>query len=170
MATSFDGRREFTHIDLRGAVDVTCFDGGQVKRSYHQCSGYLLQPRAYAHFYHNTEVQADRVALTVQHQNKETVQKRSTWDNANKRSTDAFNLWVWTVFQRPLLELGENVISFDLTQAGRSVARGDFKVSVKDGGVRECRYRRITTGNEQLCENAMSACTEYFDLENNCVY
>jgi hypothetical protein len=169
-AADFNGRLEFTHFDLQGDVDVTCFERGEIKRAYHQCSGYLLNPGAYAHFYHNSSAPADRVTVSTVHKNGKIVQKRSAWDQEKRRSNDAFNLWVWTVFQRPLLELGANVVSFELTRNGRSLEKGEMTVQVRDGGLRQCRYRRITTGNASMCNSSAAACSEYFDLENNCVY
>lgn len=170
VAADFNGHREFTHVDLVGDVDVTCLGGGQIGRRSFQCSGYMLNPQMFSRFHHEFDGQADRVTLSTQHRNNKTVRKSSDWDQSKQRSKDAFNLWVSTVFQRPLLQMGLNTISYDLTRSGRSVESGTFMVRVNDGGTRQCRYRRITTTDSTLCENGNIACGDYFELENNCEY
>lgn len=169
-AADFEGQTEFTHFDLSGLYSVTCYDRGERKYALHQCRGYLLNPFGWAHFHHDPQGEVDRVELSTVNKEGKQIRKKSAWDTARNRSEKEINLWTWTVFQRPLLEIGENQVRYSLSKQGRTVENGSFQVIVHDGGARSCRERSTSTGSAQLCDSYAIACDEYFRLENNCVY
>lgn len=168
FAADFEGETEFTHYDLQGFYRVTCFGGGRSETAYHQCRGYLLDPFSFGYFTHDTDEMVDRVHLSTVNKDGKTINKRSDWNAEEGRSQKRINLWVKTLFQRPLLEIGDNQVSYRLTSSGEIVDAGEFQVMVHDGGVRTCRDRSTTTGDMNLCESYSRACDEYFRMENNC--
>lgn len=168
-SADFQGHNEFTHYDLEGTYRVTCVARG-VETVFHQCRGYLLNPFNFGYFNHETDKSADRVELSTVNKEGKTIKKRSDWNQAKGRSKKRINLWVWTVFQRPLLEIGDNQVSYALTRRGQVMESGEFNVTVHDGGLRSCQSRSTTTTDKTLCENRSFACEDYFRQENNCDY
>ncbi len=165
----FQGQREFTHVELEGRYRVTCFGGQQTKSQTHFCRGYLLHPFSWAHFNHVTNKPVTRVELTNQKQNGKTVRKKSQWDASNNRSEKKINLWVETLLQNPLLEMGDNQISYELWVDQTSVETGVVNVKVNDGGLRQCQDYSETTSDQNLCDSPSQACRRFFQLQNNCL-
>lgn len=168
QAADFEGQTEFTHFNIEGFYRVSCFDRGRVEHVTHRCRGYLLNPFSFAYFQHDVEEEVDRVHLSTINKEGKRITKRSSWNAKENRSQKRINLWVETVFQRPLLEIGDNQVVYNLTRRGQTVDSGEFDVLVHDGGLRTCRDRSASSGNMNLCESYSMACSEYFRLENNC--
>ena len=170
FAVDFEGHTQFTNIDLEGEFWVRCSGEGRVKRAYHQCRGYILNPiGAWARFSDDSGIQADRVELqTTRKDTGRVITKRMKWDSRAGETSRAVNLWTWTLFQRPLLEMGDNEVRYAYTKNGQRVGEGSVFVNVRDGGVRSCETQSYSTVNMSMCNNMAYACDFYFNRQNNC--
>lgn len=87
--------------------------------------------------------------------------------NANTQSTGAnFNLWLRILFQRPLLERGNNQIKYTFLKNNQVVQEGVFQVDVMQGEYRSCP--RSTARYFGNCPIATNACMDYFRRFNYC--
>ncbi len=167
-AANFEGQTEFNHFEMEGQYRLTCFDGGQTEYKTHFCRGYILEPKMFAHFTHETEFEADELNLYNLQADGTTLYKKSGWDSETDQSTKTINLWVDTLLQTPFLHLGENRINWDLRENGTIRERGQIKVTVHDGGHRTCPSLADTFSGNNYCRNGAQACRHYFSQLNNC--
>lgn len=170
FAVDFEGATEFTNITLEGSFRVTCQNGREFRQANHYCRGYILNPTgSFARLTDDSGVVADRVELqTTRKDGGRVIKKRMRWDAANGQTERDVNLWVRTLFQRPLLEMGDNEVRYAYTKNGQRVKEGSFFANVAQGEARSCEPRTLHTGNLFFCENYGSACNHYFTQQNNC--
>ncbi|MCB0408228.1 MAG: hypothetical protein KDD34_08495 [Bdellovibrionales bacterium] len=171
LAASFDGRTEFTHFDLQGEFSVSCMSGQERGHAIYQCRGYLMEPSSFAYFYHDPNASVERVELSAMNKKGQKILKKSNWNSQENRTEKRINLWVETLFQKPLLELGDNKVQFVFFNKKNQIVESDeFMVRVDNGGLRECHSRSHFTSDMQMCNSGAFACDEYFYLENDCNY
>lgn len=161
---------ELSWAQLRGQVTVICHDpvgGGQDIFTW-SCQGSTLEPAEYARFVSLPGGEATRVRLSCTREDG-SVQTKTAPYKANEGMSDKVNLWIATLFQRPLLAPGLNRIQFELMRADASIERsGEFEVKVSRGPDRVCRPRVLPSNAMQDCRSGLLACERYFFLENYC--
>ena len=169
----FNKGNQFAYTPAVGNVVVYCPNtggarpGGPTSASY-QCNGYTFAPSEYALFV-GPIVNADEVELTAFHQDGSTRTKSSSYDRTIGRSTDTFNLWIETLFQRPLLNLGRNDVRWTLKRKGTIVANGTFIAEVLQRPTLRCPYASETSMDPNDCRNPGRVCNNYFyDYGNQC--
>ena len=123
------------------------------------CRDSYLAPSIRDHFYHHTALDANNVTLTSFHQDRGPISKSSRFRNGQSRSS--FNLWISSIFQRPLLKKGQNMITYVLKNNENIVKEGSFDVIVEEVPVRYCPDRDIHFSNDQQCQT-INICAEYF--------
>ena len=133
------------------------------------CNAGGLSPGVVSHFVAEG-VQADKVRLKAYWQNGRTRSKNHSFSDGRTRSK--VNLWINTLFQRPLLAMGANKIEYTLSKSGETVEEGQFLVNVQDGGRRVCDdgYYHAPAS---LCQSVggvdyATACNHYFSRARGC--
>lgn len=163
----FSGGSEYSSVPLNGSITVQCNSGIESRVSHFDCRSEVLFPYEFDYFY-GPKMDADEVVLVASREDGSTRKKDGSYDGSAGRSKKHFNLWVSTVFQRPLLNFGKNSINFNLKKNGRSVSTGNFEVNVSAGEPRYCARRYYFSSTMQDCESNWSMCQKYFADENYC--
>lgn len=159
----FERGNTITTDEIDGYLTVNCHDGRSRWVTY-SCYDIALNGGAYGKLVvTNGTIDADWVQLQREGDN---IIKGAAF-NANTQATGFnFNLWIRTLFQRPLLKKGSNVIHYTFLKNQVEVAQGQFQVDVLEGDYRSCR--RSTTTYYGSCPIASSACMDYFRRLNYC--
>lgn len=143
--------------------------GGPSSASF-RCQEEVITTGEFDYFVGPERIQADAVTLTATHADGSTRTKKSGYDSAKGQSTDTFNLWIATLFQRPLLDVGLNKITYTLTYKGKTTSSGKFEATVKDGGRKVCQRRgSYWSPNASDCQNPSAMCSRYFSENNYCM-
>ena len=129
LAQSFSSGNDFQSQNIRGRVSVSCF-GQRPGFVTYFCEQEILNPGELDYFVGPAGIDADIVELRVVRENGSVKSKSGKYDSAKGRSKDRFNLWIATLLQKPLLDLGKNKVTYQMTKAGNSVAHGNFDVNV----------------------------------------
>ncbi|WP_372652687.1 hypothetical protein [Halobacteriovorax sp.] len=151
---------------LRGQIHLTCYERGERASVYVNCSDSYLTPSIRSKFTYDSGIEADKVTLTYTNTSGKTKTKSSKIKGNESREN--FNLWIWTLTQRPLLKAGENTIDYKLTNDGSTVETGSFDVLVETQAVRTCGYRSYRSSRLSDCRNASYVCGQYFRDMNYC--
>lgn len=154
---------------IQGQVRVYCSSSGSSSVAAFNCRDNALQPRAYAHFLGPVDPRASEVQLTAVNENGSRRVKSSEYYGAAGRSTEAFNLWISTLFQKPLLQYGKNFVEFVLKdRKGNTLSSGTFEAQVHRGERRTCPAAEYTSNDMNDCESLYSICQRYFEDFNYC--
>lgn len=167
--TGFEVGNLLEAVDIYGDVSVHCRGPrGEQDFARFQCSGQVLDPSTSSRFQTTPGVRANRVELTAYHADGSSRKKKEKFDSSTGRSHGAFNLWIRTLFQRPLLEFGRNTVKYELKNDGRLMRSGTFEVQVVKGRDRRCPFRNITSHNLNDCRAGSNICNQYFSHFNYC--
>ncbi|PIS11865.1 MAG: hypothetical protein COT73_01595 [Bdellovibrio sp. CG10_big_fil_rev_8_21_14_0_10_47_8] len=167
-AVGFGAGDQFSATLLVGDLMVYCrsFEGFQV--AHFSCRGDLLEPTNQDYFYGPQGLTADKVFLTATREDGSQKNKSSKYDSQKGRSKDRFNLWIWTLLQKPLLDDGRNMISYEFKKGNQSVAQGQLVVTVSRMPSKQCPSGSYNSGVSQDCENQITSCDRYFAQNNYC--
>lgn len=162
----FVGGNHFEYTSASGNVFVHCpRTGGGVpsgpSSANFRCYGYIFQPAESAQFM-GPRTTADEVELTAIREDGTSFTKTSGYDGARGVSSDSFNLWIETLFQRPLLKLGVNQVNWVLKSAGQTVMYGSFEAVVDQKPSLTCPNASMTLWDTDGCTNSYRACSEYY--------
>lgn len=165
----FKAGNHFESVNLSGSVGLWCPSNrveGQ-KSSYRlvNCRANMLLPSEFSKVAYNGSAAADEISLSVTQGSGKRVTKNARLKNGV--STKSINLWVRTLFQRPLLDFGTNQVEYSVTNNDSLVAAGTFDVYVDSLPDRSCRHRNYSVTSPSDC-NALSICDRYFRDENYC--
>ena len=150
----------FTAYNLQGSLTLFC----PTRSRTTSCYGYSLSPAMWDKLVFPGTIQADEVELTNT-SSRNQRSKTSKIRNGENRSRKAFNLWVRTLFQRPLLALGSNTIAYKFSSNNNVTEQGEFQVYVIDGGNKICPHLRMSASDRD-CDNPTLACDSYFRAVN----
>jgi hypothetical protein len=156
---------------VSGRIHVDCAMTGPSGPSsvWTNCEAEILNPSEADYFVGPQGVVADSLEITALHEDKSTRTKTDSYDAEKGRSSGRFNLWISTVFQRPLLDMGMNKVHYILKLKGSVVSEGDFEAIVAKAGDLECRrtgYYYSQSSND--CMTGYSFCSQYFYENNYC--
>jgi hypothetical protein len=166
-AIGFATGNDFQAFSSRGQVTVTCQTPQGIKTAVFDCWDSSLSPVEYDYFI-GPAVAADSVTLSVVREDQSERTKDSRYDSRRGMSVDRFNLWVASLFQRPLLADGLNRIHYSLTTQGTAVSQGDFTVKVVRQPTAVCPSRTYNSINASDCTNQYSMCGKYFEELHYC--
>lgn len=161
----------FTATPIQGQVQVTCDGFNGTGSAVFTCRDIVLDPQAYDFFMGPQEPSADRVELIATREDNTTRSKVTSYDGLRGRSREAFNLWISTLFQKPLLAYGKNLIQYRLYSVDVLVdtaANNQFVVNVIKGQKRVCPSARYTSTDVNDCNSQYSICQRYFEEFRNC--
>jgi len=159
----FENGNEYEARDLSGSFTLFC---PQQTRVVH-CRGYELAPASFDYLLFPTTVVADQVELSSVNESGKVTKKKLKVISNEGRSKKRVNLWVKTLFQKPLLSLGKNKILYQFSYRGNDSLAGSFSVDVKAAAPLQCRHETMI-GSQRDCENAYPLCSVYFAQQNNC--
>jgi hypothetical protein len=165
-AVGFSSGNSFETLNLAGSGTVHCLDSGKTRAF--SCNSNYLFPAEYDYFGIDQDLDADKVILTAMHEDGSEKTKKQRYSSKNRRTKYRVNLWIKSLTQRPLLNVGKNKISYKLTKKGDVVSFGEFLVEVSTGEQRVCEYDYITATNDIYCEDIYRTCELYFYKQNYC--
>lgn len=164
-AVGFAHGTEFSSSHIQGSVTVYC-NSGEVGNF--NCYDTVLDPNNYDYFVGPAGVTADQVALSNLREDGSRHERSDFYDDRRNRSEGAFNLWISSLFQRPLLGAGKNQIDFRLLNRGQIVQQGRFTVTVTRGAPRACPASHYNSNAPSDCTSQYTVCQRYFEQYNYC--
>ncbi|HEY8271261.1 MAG TPA: hypothetical protein VIG33_10270 [Pseudobdellovibrionaceae bacterium] len=164
-SVGFSQGNRFYSSHLQGTVTVYCESGETVT---YTCNDTVLDPSSYDYFVGPQGVKAEEVSLTSTRADGSRRERTESYNSKTPRSMSAFNLWISTPFQRPLLGLGSNKIDYRLKSAGKTVDQGAFSVSVTYGGPRTCPATHYNSNDASDCQSPYTICQKYFEQYDHC--
>jgi hypothetical protein len=169
QAQGFVGGDQFDIVSLQGNVNVVCFNSNGQSSAFYFCRGDVVTPGPFQAFTHPQAPMADEVLITAQRADGSIRDQSRRFDASSGRS-NSFNLLVRTLFQRPLLLEGTNILDYELKNRGVVVDFGRFDVEVtRDLEVRTCQSRTIFSSDHSFCQSQLQACDRYFsEVASSC--
>ncbi len=158
-------------VPVSGRVTVFCPRGPTNPTpltAVYGCQGIILEPSAYDYFMGPKGVAADSVTLIATREDGSARVTNSDYDGALTRSTSALNLWISTLFQRPLLKKGLNKIKYTMALNKVIVGQGAFEVLIQEQPARECPVSEYVSADPADCSSPFSVCERYYLQYNNC--
>lgn len=164
----FEKGNSLTVTPVQGQVRVVCngFNGNGA--AVYTCRDVLMKPGAYDYFVGIRDARATKVELKAIHQDGSDRSKTLAYQGSRGRSDEAFNLWISTLFQKPLLEVGANTIKFRLMGNSGVYAEGEFQAVVTKSTMRECPAASYHSSDINDCNSQYSICQRYFNEHNSC--
>lgn len=160
----FSRGASFQQVRLEGYLRVQCPDS--VIETH--CGDTFLNPWPYDVFIGPQKAEIISLRLRAFSAENEPREIESVYDGRSGRSEE-INLGVSSIFQRPLLRLGQNRIEFTLrNRQGRIVEQGTFEVTVQRGAIRNCGPREIHSNYRNDCGLPYSFCQQYFKEQKYC--
>lgn len=162
---------EFTAAAIEGRVTVSCNGFNGVGSAVYACRDAILEPQIYDYFTGPRNAKAADVELKCTRDDGSVRTKTSGYNGAKGLSTDSFNLWISTLFQKPLLQVGVNTIDYRITADDRAeteIAKGRFVVNVKRVAARRCPDAHYNSTDINDCNSQYSVCQRYFEEYHNC--
>ena len=158
-------------VPVSGRVTVFCpasiVNPTSVTVSY-SCQDVILEPAPYDYFIGPKGQDADHLTLLATREDGSVRSKTDLYDGTQTRSSSALNLWISTLFQRPLLKKGLNRIDYTLVLDKAVVGQGKFQVLVQELPGRECPVSQYVSADPADCNSPFSVCERYFSQYNNC--
>ncbi|MGZ3770839.1 MAG: hypothetical protein ACXVCR_17750 [Bdellovibrio sp.] len=165
----FSRGSEFTATSIQGQVQVACNGFNGAGTATYTCREVALDPNPYDYFIGPKDYRVDKLELNVIQEGGIIRNKLASYDGVYGKSREAFNLWISTLFQKPLLAMGLNTIHYKLYSDNNSkVYDGSFEVTVKKGSARQCRPMQYTSTDINDCNSQYSMCQKYFNEQSNC--
>lgn len=159
---------DFTASQIEGRVSVNCSSFNNVGHAEYLCRNIVLEPVVYDFFVGPRDPRAKKLSLLVQHQDGSDRERTVDYDGLNGKSREAYNLWISTLFQRPMLELGMNTVTYSLLDGKNEVIRGTIGVKVNQGARRVCPAASYDSIDINDCSSQYSICQRYFEEYRNC--
>jgi hypothetical protein len=162
---------EFTAAAVEGRVTVHCNGTNGVGNAVYNCRDAVLEPQLYDYFMGPQDARATDVELKCARDDGSVRSKTSGYDGNKGISTDSFNLWILTLFQKPLLQVGLNTIDYRITADDRAkteISKGRFVVNVVRTPARRCPDAHYTSTDINDCNAQYSVCQKYFEEYHNC--
>ncbi len=171
FAVGFSHGSLMKSVPVAGRVTVFCpassaSPAGTTAR--YSCQDVVLEPSAYDYFMGPKGLNADHVTLVATRADGTIRSKTELYNSVQSRTTSSLNLWISTLFQRPLFKKGLNKIHYTLVLNQAAVGQGDFQVLVQEQPARECPDSQYTSADPADCESPFSVCERYFSQYNNC--
>lgn len=165
----FSRGSEFIGTSIQGQVRVNCNGFNGSATAVYNCRDIALEPNPYDHFIGPKDSRLDKIDLTAFHEAGTNRNKLMGYDGIRGKSREAFNLWISTIFQKPILAFGLNTIRYKLySDYNSTVVEGNFNVVVKRGFARQCQSMQYDSSDINDCNSQYSICQRYFNEQKNC--
>ena len=153
----------FQYVNIDGYLTIICKNRTKTVT----CRDVFMDPWPYDVFVGPRNFHAEVVDLKAT-DGKEIQSAVVDYDGQTGRSADV-NIGVFSLFQKPLLRVGENRVRYSLLDRTGKVLETDvFAVSVTRGKSRTCDAREMHTENPDDCDLPYSSCQQYFKNQNFC--
>lgn len=159
----------FQSIAISGQVTVTCNGFSGYGQNTYNCRDVTLEPSTYDYIAGPRDQSIDEIKLISKQESGSVVKKNEDFDGRSGRTENAVNLWISTLFQKPLLRDGRNIISYELLAKGVSKQSGEFAVQVTRGKPRVCPNATYNSIDFNDCQAQYSICQRYFKENNFCI-
>ncbi len=160
---------EFRASNIGGNVHIDCNSQNGYHSAFTYCNASVLIPRTSDYFFGPKNVKADQVVLErLDSDGKVAVRKKMAYDSKKGQTKKRVNLWIKTLFQKPLLKLGENQIQFVMYNKGEPVFDGYFMVDVVFEGSYQCKSKYYHFSYDHYCRYPSMVCEQYFVEQNYC--
>ncbi len=169
FSAGFTAGDQFSVTSIEGSLNIQCSSGNESSNAATICRGEIFNPAEYS-FFIGPKADADQVTLQAVHENGSVSKSKSSeYDALTGKSKKSFNLWITTLFQRPLLGFGKNTVNYSLTKKGTVVETGTFEANVTGGASSVCqRVGFYFSNNISDCTNPSTFCARYFSENNYC--
>jgi hypothetical protein len=153
----------FQYVNIAGSLKVVCENQTQVVA----CQDIFMEPWPYDIFIGAKNPAAESVQINARSKNDS---QKLTVDYYGRIGKSAdINLGVSSLFQKPLLKLGENKIQYVLLdKVGNTLDSNIFVVTVTRGQSRRCVESEILSLNSEDCDHPYTLCQKYFRKNNYC--
>ncbi|WP_413585704.1 hypothetical protein [Bdellovibrio sp. HCB274] len=169
-AVGFSSGSQFQATPIEGQVHVTCegFNGGGA--ATFTCRDVVLDPVSYDYFMGPRDARAVRYELRNLREDGSVRTKEDDYSGSQGRSGSAINLWISTIFQKPLLAAGKNKISYAVYASNNRepLSHGEFSINVARNASRVCPSTHYNSADVNDCSSQYSVCQRYFQQFNNC--
>lgn len=166
---SFSRGNELVATSIQGQVQVDCNGFNGISSATYTCRDIVLEPNPYDYFVGPKDPRVDKVDLVALREDGSSRSKLMGYDGLRGKSREAVNLWISTIFQKPLLAYGLNTIRYKVYSENNGVQyEGNFNVTVKRGSARQCRSMQYDSSDINDCNSQYSICQRYFEETNNC--
>ena len=159
---------------IQGQVRVVCDGFNGSGTAQYNCRDVVLSPNPYDYFV-GPQISSgfgnERVELMATQEDGTVRVKSAAYDALRGKSREAFNLWISTIFQKPLLNYGANNIRYKIYTAERAnevQSEGLFVVTVQKSAGRMCPSVEYTSTDFNDCNSQYSICQRYFDQYKYC--
>ncbi|MGZ3773540.1 MAG: hypothetical protein ACXVCY_00810 [Pseudobdellovibrionaceae bacterium] len=160
---------ELVATSIQGQVHVVCNGFNGAGSVTYTCREIVLDPNPYDYFVGPQDSRINKVNLTALHEDGSSREKVVDYDGVHGKTRDALNLWISTIFQKPLLAYGLNTIRYRLySDNGDGQYEGNFNVTVKRGSTRQCTSTQYESADINDCNSQYSVCQRYFEENHNC--
>lgn len=159
----------FQSVALSGQVTVICNGFSGYGQNTYNCRDITLEPATYDNVTGPRDPSIDEIKLISKQESGSVVKKTEDFDGRLGRTENAVNLWISTLFQKPLLRDGRNIISYELLAKGVVKQSGEFSVQVTRSQARVCPNTTYNSIDFNDCQAQYSICQRYFKENNFCV-
>ncbi len=153
----------FQYANIEGELTLTCKNNTKTMI----CRDVFMSPWPYDIYVGPRNFNAESVRFTAL-TGGDAQTALAKYDGRTGRSSDV-NLGVYSLFQKPLLKIGENRIQAALLgRDGKILESEFFSVSVTRAKSRTCDPKETYSQNPDDCEHTYSVCQQYFRAQNYC--
>lgn len=164
-APGFSQGSQFLAVPIQGVVTVYCSNGDTAT---YTCYDRVLDPSSYDYFVGPEGVRAQEITLSCVRPDGSSRERTEEYDTKGTKSLHAFNLWINTPFQRPLLGMGMNKIDYRMSNMGKIIQQGTFTVNVAQGTARTCPTTHYNSADRNDCQSPYTVCQRYFEQYDYC--
>lgn len=164
----FSKGNELSAAPIQGQVRVICNGFNGSGTALFTCRDVVADPQAYDYFLGPQDGRADKVELTAYRQDGSTRTKQESYNGAQGKSSAAINLWISTLFQKPLLAYGANRITFKIYSNAAVYATGEFNMNVSRSPARTCPAAQYNSTDINDCNSQYTICQQYFEEHHYC--
>lgn len=157
-SVSFKHGNQFKVDSYSGIVRANC----PTTFNDFNCYDQSLSPANFTRLVSEEFIDADRYWIEATFENGKKKTKDGKFKRRKRRSS-TINLWVRSVFQRPLLRYGINEIRYKLYKKKELVLEGSFDVSVETGEYYQCGFGFLYYNNNNACFNQYQVCSDYLN-------
>ena len=161
----FESGEEFTVRKHKGEVRLTCVDNGSYSTVTFRCNQFRMESGSYDRVI-GPMGDYKKLKLKSFRADGKKVKKKVKYDGSTGES-GRVNLWISTLFQKPLLSLGENRIEYTLSGKAGTLT-GEMMANVTEAESRTCEKLWIRSHTMHDCRTPGNACYKYYSRRPRC--